>query len=133
MLMVDGRRAGPVVNTVVMTRTAPRYAPAGMHLIQASCLLGSDAKRDPTRAPTEDAVRRQLAEMWQEDTRPWELLRRDDIPDALPAQLPPLPRVSPARAAGGAYVAGDHRDTSSIQGALGSGERIAAAVLADLD
>ena len=30
------------------------------------------------------------------------------------------------------YVAGDHRDTSSIQGALVSGRRVAEAVLADL-
>jgi predicted NAD/FAD-dependent oxidoreductase len=30
------------------------------------------------------------------------------------------------------YICGDYRDTSSIQGALVSGERAAAAVLADL-
>jgi hypothetical protein len=32
----------------------------------------------------------------------------------------------------GLYVCGDHRDTSSIQGALVSGRRAARAVLADL-
>jgi predicted NAD/FAD-dependent oxidoreductase len=32
----------------------------------------------------------------------------------------------------GLYVCGDHRDTSSIQGALVSGRRAAAEVLADL-
>jgi predicted NAD/FAD-dependent oxidoreductase len=31
----------------------------------------------------------------------------------------------------GLYVCGDHRDTASIQGALYSGRRCAAAVLAD--
>jgi monoamine oxidase len=33
---------------------------------------------------------------------------------------------------GGPYVAGDHRDTSSIQGALVSGRRAARAVVRDL-
>jgi monoamine oxidase len=33
---------------------------------------------------------------------------------------------------GRVYVAGDHRDTSSLQGALVSGRRAAAAVLKDL-
>jgi predicted NAD/FAD-dependent oxidoreductase len=32
----------------------------------------------------------------------------------------------------GLYVCGDHRDTSSIQGALVSGRRAAATVLADV-
>jgi predicted NAD/FAD-dependent oxidoreductase len=32
----------------------------------------------------------------------------------------------------GLYVCGDHRDTSSIQGAMVSGRRAAAAALADL-
>ncbi|MFE7843651.1 FAD-dependent oxidoreductase [Microbacterium sp. NPDC057407] len=127
MLMVDGRRAGPIVNTVVMTLTAPGYAPPGRHLVQATCLLPHG-----TRPPSEGQVRRQLTEMWETDASAWQLLRRDDIPDALPAQRPPLPRTSPARVAEGAYVAGDHRDTASIQGALVSGERVAAAVLADL-
>ncbi|MFD7408837.1 FAD-dependent oxidoreductase, partial [Streptomyces sp. NPDC059866] len=32
----------------------------------------------------------------------------------------------------GLYVCGDHRDTSSVQGALHSGRRASAAILADL-
>jgi predicted NAD/FAD-dependent oxidoreductase len=59
-------------------------------------------------------------------------LRRDDIPDALPVQTPPLRVTSPVRMSAGLYVAGDHRDTASIQGALLSGERAGRAVLADL-
>ena len=77
-------------------------------------------------------MRRQLAEMWGAGTAEWQLLRRDDIPDALPSQPPPLRVTSPARCGDGLYVAGDHRDTASIQGALVSGERAARAVLADL-
>lgn len=123
-LRVDGRRRGPIVNTAVMTNTAPTYAPRGQHLVQATCVLPSDAP--------EDVVRRQLSEMWDADTRPWRLLRRDDIVGALPAQDPPLRLRRPVRLGDGRYVAGDHRDTASIQGALVSGQRAAEAVLADL-
>lgn len=123
-LRLDGRRHGPIVNSAVMTNTAPTYAPRGQHLVQATCVLGSNAP--------EALVRTQLSAIWDADTRPWRLLRRDDIDGALPAQDPPLRLRRPVRLADGRYVAGDHRDTASIQGALVSGQRAAEAVLADL-
>lgn len=123
-LRVDGRRRGPIVNTAIMTNTAPTYAPRGQHLVQATCVMPS--------AATEDGIRSQLAEIWETDTRPWRLLRRDDIARALPAQDPPLRLRRPVRLGDGRYIAGDHRDTASIQGALVSGQRAAEAVLADL-
>ncbi|MFB2585188.1 NAD(P)/FAD-dependent oxidoreductase [Herbiconiux liukaitaii] len=129
MLAVDGRRRGPVVNTAVISHTAPSYAPAGQHLIEATCLLpGSDAA-----APDERSVRAHLAEIWGAGAGvgAWRLLRRDDVPHALPAQPPPL-RARPPRVGPRLYLAGDHRDTASIQGALVSGDRAARAVIADL-
>jgi phytoene dehydrogenase-like protein len=131
LLSVDGRRRGPVVNTVVMSNAAPSYAPSGMHLIEATCLLRSAARRGAAAVADEALVRGQLTEIWGADATAWRLIRRDDVPDALPVQPPPLRVRSPARVADGLYVAGDHRDTASIQGALVSGERAARAVLAD--
>ncbi|MCM3695482.1 NAD(P)/FAD-dependent oxidoreductase [Microbacterium oleivorans] len=121
LLTVDGDRSGPIVNSVVISRTAPAYAPPGRHLVSASCLLGSDAD--------EQDVRRQLERMWGGEARGWELLRRDDIPHALPALHPPMRHPSPARLSERVVVAGDHRETPSIAGALVSGERAARAVL----
>ncbi|WP_311244286.1 FAD-dependent oxidoreductase [Microbacterium sp. WCS2018Hpa-23] len=126
LLTVDGRGRGPVVNTVVMTRTVPSYAPAGRHLIAATCLLPRGT--DPAE---ENEVRRHLSEIWGADISAWELIRRDDIADALPAQPAPLGAARSPRYAERLYVAGDHRDTASIQGALASGERAARAVLSD--
>lgn len=122
LVAVDGRRAGPVVNTAVLSRTAPTYAPPGQQLVQATCLLrdGGD----------ESAVRRHLGEVWGADTRSWSLLRRDRVEGALPSQPAPLSVARPARLRPGLVLAGDHRTTASIQGALVSGERAAAAVLA---
>lgn len=128
LLAVDGRGRGrgPVVNTVVMTHTVPSYAPAGRHLIAATCLLSRDS------APAgESEVRRHLSEIWGADVGAWQLIRRDDIVDALPAQTAPLRAARSPRHADRLYVAGDHRDTASIQGALASGERAARAILAD--
>ncbi|MGX1792329.1 FAD-dependent oxidoreductase [Microbacterium sp. NPDC055312] len=125
MLAVDGRRRGPIVNTAIISRTAPTYAPAGRHLVQATCLL-ADAG-----AP-EAEVRTQLGEIWRADARSWPLLRRDDIRSALPARPAPL-RPSPVRAADHLYLAGDHRTSPSIEGALVSGDRAARILLADRD
>ncbi|MFI8634008.1 NAD(P)/FAD-dependent oxidoreductase [Microbacterium sp. NPDC077663] len=121
LLVVDGDRSGPIVNSVVMSRTAPAYAPPGRHLVAASCLLDSGAD--------ERAVRGQLERLWGGAARGWELLRRDDIAHALPALPPPLRHPSPARLSERLVVAGDHRETPSIAGALVSGERAARAVL----
>jgi phytoene dehydrogenase-like protein len=132
MLAVDGRRAGPVVNTVVMSHTAPSYAPPGRHLISATCLLPAAARADPTAAAQEAAVRRHVGEIWGQAAADWQLLRRDDIHDALPTQPPPLRTTTPARLREGIYMAGDHRETASIQGALVSGDRAARAVIRDL-
>lgn len=129
-LAVDGRRRGPIVNTVVMSNAAPSYAPDGMHLVEATCLLPSGGQPSDEK-PTEAEVRRQLGEIWNADVARWRVIRRDDIPDALPVQSPPLRVITPVRLGDGLYVAGDHRDTASIQGALVSGERAARAVLAD--
>lgn len=126
LLTVDGRGRGAVVNSVVMTHTVPSYAPAGRHLIAATCLLqrGSDP-------PAENEVRHHLSEIWDADVSAWELLRRDDIADALPAQPAPLRAPRSPRYAERLYIAGDHRDNASIQGALVSGERAARAILTD--
>lgn len=92
-----------------------------------TCLLGGDVP-----AATEAEVRRQGEEVLGGSAARWALLRRDDITDALPAQGPPLRTTRPAKVSEGVYVAGDHRDTASIQGALVSGDRVGRAVLADL-
>jgi len=127
MIAVDGRRRGPMVNAAVVSNAVPTYAPVGRHLVQVTCLLGGDAP-----SASEPEVRRQAEEVLGGSSREWELLRRDDIRDALPDQRPPLRTTSPARVSERVYLAGDHRDTASIQGALVSGDRVARAVLDDL-
>ena len=131
ILTVDGRGPGrgPVVNTVPLTHAAPEYAPAGAALVSSSAL---GLHPDPE---AETAVRAHLAELYGVDTAGWELLATYPIPDALPAMTPPFEvrrTLTPGAAAPGVLVAGDHRDTSSIQGALASGRRAAEQIAAML-
>ncbi|VTR76696.1 flavin monoamine oxidase family protein [Cellulomonas hominis] len=128
-VVVDGRRRGPVVNAAVVSRAAPSYAPAGTHLVEATCVLPPDGD-----APDRDAVRRQAGEILGADPRGWTELARHDLRHALPALPPPLrDRVRQDVDLGdGRYVCGDHRDTPSQQGALVSGRRTARAVAARL-
>jgi len=124
ILVVDGRRdPGPVVNTVVMTHAAPTYASHGRTLVSAS-VLGLH-----TSSEMAALVRHTLSLLYRVDTRGWELVGTYPIPYALPAMTPPLQIRKPVRFADGIFVAGDHRDTASIQGAMVSGRRSAHAVL----
>jgi hypothetical protein len=59
-------------------------------------------------------------------------LRTDVIAHGQPDQRPPLSPRQRVEVGEGLFVCGDHRDTASVQGAMFSGERTAAAVLAGL-
>ncbi|HKV18819.1 MAG TPA: FAD-dependent oxidoreductase [Mycobacterium sp.] len=127
ILSVDGRTtpAGPVVNAAVISAAAPTYAPPGRHLIAASALIGHGR---PT--PPEETMRKHAADILGINSASWTLVVRHEIPDALPAQPAPLTVRRQARSPDGLWLCGDHRDTASIQGALVSGRRVAAAIVA---
>ena len=79
---------------------------------------------------TEGDVRSHLGRLFRTDTARWDLLARYAIPRALPAMAAPHPMRRRTRFGEHLHVCGDHRDTSSIQGALVSGRRVAEALLA---
>jgi phytoene dehydrogenase-like protein len=118
----EGPGAGPVTNLAVMSNVSPYYAPAGKVLVCAAC-LGTDPA-------IEDGARRQVREWFGPAVDGWEHLRTYRIAHAQPEQRPPFDPRRPARLDGGVYVAGDHRATASIDGALCSGRHAAEAVLA---
>lgn len=126
MLHLDGDRRGPLVNTAVVSDVAPAYA-GGHGALIASTVLGLRAE-----PAVEQAVRAQLRLVYGADPRPWQLVATYAVAGALPAMLPPLTVRRDVDLGDGLFVAGDHRDTASIQGAMVSGRRAAAAVLARL-
>ena len=126
VLVVDGEHRGPVINSVVMTHAAPAYADGGRLLVSSSVLGVANSTEDEAR------VRAHLAIMHGVSTASWEPVRAYAIPYALPAMLPPLDVRKSVDLGDGLFVAGDHRDTASIQGAMVSGRRAADAVLVHL-
>ncbi len=126
VVVVDGRGRGPLVNAVVMTHAAPSYASGGRTLVAASALgLHDDAAATL-------AARNHLAQLYGVGTRGWEHVATYPVRYALPAMLPPLDIRKPVSLGEWLFVAGDHRDTASIQGAMVSGRRAADAALAHL-
>ncbi|MCX5245464.1 MULTISPECIES: NAD(P)/FAD-dependent oxidoreductase [unclassified Streptomyces] len=124
-LLLDADRGGPVAHTAVVSAVDPSRAPAGRALI-SSTVLGTP----PVDLDT--AVRMHLARLYGTSTRRWESLAVHHTPDAVPAMRPPHDLRRPVRLLAGLYVCGDHRDTSTVQGALHSGHRAATAILTDL-
>jgi CO/xanthine dehydrogenase Mo-binding subunit len=78
-------------------------------------------------------VVRQLRGWFGRQVEDWSLLRIYRIRGAQPDYTPPTapPGSRGARVAPGLFLAGDHMDTPSINGALASGRLAAAAVLAE--
>ncbi len=127
-LVLDGDRREIIANTVVMSNAAPEYAPAGRSLIAAS-VVGVSA---PSGA-SEAVIRTELSRMYGAPTHDWDLLEVVPLPQALPAAPPPQSTLrKPVDLGDGLFVAGDHRDSPSIQGALAGGWRTAGAVLTSL-
>jgi phytoene dehydrogenase-like protein len=125
-LVLDGDRREIIANTVVVSNAAPEYAPSGRSLIAAT-VVGVSA---PSSA-SEQVIRVELARIYGAPTESWELLDVVSIPQALPsARVPQANLRKPVDLGEGLFVAGDHRDSPSIQGALAGGWRTAGAVLA---
>ena len=130
LIVLDGEGTGPVAHCSVPSVVAPDYAPPGTALVSATVL--SD-HLDVDDATLEARVRAQLSGWFGRGVSAWRLLRCERIRYAQPAQAPPAlaEPYQPARLAPGRYLAGDHRAHASQHGALRSGARAAAAVLAD--
>jgi phytoene dehydrogenase-like protein len=123
LVVLDGSGRGPVLNAAVMSNVAPSYAPPGRHLVVAA-IPGSPG------GDLVAAARQQLRRWWGGEVDRWGVVATHRIEFAQPEQRPPLRPKQPVALGDGLYVCGDHRDTASIQGALFSGRRCAAAVLA---
>jgi phytoene dehydrogenase-like protein len=122
LVVLDGR-GGPVLNAAVMSNVARSYAPDGRHLVVAA--LPGRVEGD-----LEHTARLAVREWWGDQVDGWEHLRTYRIAHGQPGQVPPFHPKRSVTTDVGVFVCGDHRDTASIQGALYSGRRCAAAVLA---
>ncbi|MFI5871205.1 NAD(P)/FAD-dependent oxidoreductase [Streptomyces sp. NPDC051445] len=124
-LLLDADRGGPVAHTAVVSRVDPSRAPGGRALI-SSTVLGTP----PPGVDT--AVRMHLSRLYGTSTARWETLAVHHTAEAVPAMRAPHDLRRAVRLLAGLYVCGDHRDTSTVQGALHSAHRAASAIVCDL-
>lgn len=120
-LIVDGKSAGPVINTLVISNFIPEYAPVGQNLISTTTDIGV----------TESEVRRHLAAIYGCENRDWQLIAKYEIPASLPIGGKRISQPIQSRVSDGIYLAGDAQVGPSQNGALKSGRLAAAAVLAN--
>jgi protoporphyrinogen oxidase len=125
ILFVDGQKSGPLTNAVVMSNAASSYAPAGEVLVSTSAI-------SPHENSDLSSVKKHLSHIFGVNTQTWELIKEYKIKEALPAMTPPYSLISSNQITNDLFVAGDHRATSSIQGALLSGTNAATLVKVSL-
>lgn len=130
-LMVDGDAAqhGPVSHSWAASAVDPARARPGRAGLVTSVVLGAAAARPV--AALEEAARSQLATLYGVPAGRWSLLAAHHDAQAVPAMPAPHDMRRPVRVLSGLYVCGEHRDTSTAQGALVSGRRAAHEVLRD--
>ncbi len=125
VLLLDGTGRSGIANSIVMSLAAPGYAPPGRHLVATTAPAEANL--------SEEALRRHLARLYGQPTSDWEHIATVRADPGLVAAPPPQGHLrQPVKLSDGLFVAGDHRDTPSLQGALVSGRRAARAVLREL-
>ena len=133
ILFLDGEGTGPVNHVAVISDVQSSYAPEGQSLISATIV--APFITDEPDDQLEQRVRNQMANWFGPDVEAWRLLRVDRVKHALPAEGAPALQ-EPLRAVttgiDGVFMAGDHLENGSINGALTCGRRAAEAVLAGI-
>ena len=122
ILVLDGTRSGPVTNLHVASAVANCVAPPGRALVSASVI-------GPAGTAAEADVRRQLTGWYGAAVAGWRLVQELHIPRALPV-VPP--RLRAPRLDSGIFACGDHLQGPTLNAALATGRRAAAAVAATL-
>ena len=119
-LVLNGEGRGRINSVQCPSNLSEHYAPAGKALITVNC-HGIDA--DPDRL--EATIRRELGDWFGPPVAAWERLAIYPIPQALPAQPPPVadPATVPQRLAAGLWICGEYRAAPSIHWTLHSGRR----------
>ncbi len=125
ILFVDASNNGPLTNAVVLTNAASSYAPPGQVLVSASAI-------SPHQNSDFESVKKHLSVIFGVDTNSWQLIKQYQIKEALASMYPPFSLINSNQISEALFVAGDHRATSSIQGALLSGTNAATLVKVSL-
>ncbi len=126
-ILLNANSNGLVNNAVLLTNIAPSYAPPRKHLLSVT-VLGNPEQDDETLA------RQCLGELarWfmESDLSGWQFLAAYRVPFSQFAQEPGIFDALPKNRSSieGLYLAGEYTESSSIHGAMHSGEKAATAI-----
>jgi len=133
VLYLDGDGTNKALNNCCFpSAVSPTYAPPGKHLLSCSVVGAANVARYATDRALELAVRDDLAEFFGGDfVDGIKLLKVYRIPFAQPSQEPPtnLAQDPTDGLPAGVAVAGDHRATATLEGAIMSGRKAADAII----
>ena len=107
-----------LVNSIVISQVSSKYAPKDKHLISATSL----------QPITESVFRKELADIWQVNTKTWDYVAKYEIKQSLPEHLPGQKKTRNLQIGDGIFIAGDHMSAPSQQGAMSSGYLAAKAI-----
>lgn len=127
-ILLNANENAYVNNAVLLTNIAPTYAPPRKHLLSAT-VLGNPPEDDETLA---QRCREEIATWFPErDLKHWQLLAVYRIPFSQFDQPPGIYDTLPGNRTEieGLYLAGEYTKSSSIQGAMHSGEYAAQEIL----
>ncbi|MEO8973413.1 MAG: NAD(P)/FAD-dependent oxidoreductase, partial [Ktedonobacteraceae bacterium] len=127
-IVLNANSAAFINNAVLITNIAPTYAPPRKHLLSVT-VLGNPEGDDEQLA---QRCRAELAQWYPDaDLTRWKLVKTYRIPFSQFAQPPGIYEQLPENRTTieGLYLAGEYTKSSSIQGAMHSGEHAAKAIL----
>jgi protoporphyrinogen oxidase len=122
IIALSGDPNSLINNVSVPSNLSRDYAPEGQSLVSVSILGLHDE---------DDFLARVLSELrswFGQEVTTWSHLRTDRIGRALPEQTPSTEQ--PANAVEGVFLCGDQHSTTSIEGAITSGQETARRILA---
>ncbi|HVJ07891.1 MAG TPA: NAD(P)/FAD-dependent oxidoreductase [Acidisarcina sp.] len=139
MLNGEGSAAGPVNHLAVMTAVSKSYAPSGTHLLAAN-VVGVAPDTDAEIAALEQEVRAHMTRWFGQQVGNWQIVGGYPIRYAVPRQQMARWEKADTSVQFGSgtdrgariYLCGDYRETSSIQGSIASGRRVADALISAL-
>jgi phytoene dehydrogenase-like protein len=122
IIALSGNPDSLINNVSVPSDLSPDYAPPGQALVSVSILGLHDDANFLTQILSE------LRSWFGEEVGAWRHLRTDRIARALPEQTPNTTR--PTTEMEGIFFCGDQHTTTSIEGAISSGQETAKRILA---
>jgi protoporphyrinogen oxidase len=108
-------RGSKLVNSIVISKVSPNYAPAKKSLVSATIIKNL----------TDSEFRAELSKVWGSNANNWDQVARYEIKNSLALHTPGKSRYPNLQLTESIFAIGDHMSSPSQQGAMESGALVA--------